>query len=91
VSCNGDPTPPLTLPVYRGILSRLVCDTRATWEAGRALWGRARRKSSASPARKQGRRRAGKGRRRKRRPHCHGVDRGASVTLRRKAADFLRV
>ncbi len=58
VSLNGEPTHPLTLPVYRGILTRLVGDTRETWEAGLALWGSARRKSPESPARKQGRRRS---------------------------------
>jgi len=91
VSFNGALMRPLPLPVYRGILTRLVGETRETWEAGLALWGGARRKSPESPARKQGRGRAGKGRRRKRMPPCNGVDRGASVPLRRKAADFLRV
>ena len=34
---------------------------------------------------------AGKGRRRKRTPRCHGVERGTNVPPRRQAADFLRV
>jgi hypothetical protein len=31
VSFNGELTHPLTLPVYRGILTRLVGETRETW------------------------------------------------------------
>jgi hypothetical protein len=53
VSFNGKPTHPLTLPVYRGILPRLVGKTRATWSAGFALWGSATPKSLESPERKQ--------------------------------------
>jgi hypothetical protein len=44
VSFSGQLTHPLTLPVYRGILSRLVGEPRETWEAGCALRGSARRK-----------------------------------------------
>jgi hypothetical protein len=58
VSLNGALTPPLTLPVSRGILTRLGGETRETWEAGFALWGGARRQSPESPARKPGRRRS---------------------------------
>jgi hypothetical protein len=53
VSMNGEPTHPLTRPVDRGILPRLVGETRRTWEAGLALRGGARRKSLESPERKQ--------------------------------------
>jgi hypothetical protein len=54
VSLNGKLTPPLTLPVSRGLLPRLVGETRGTWEAGCALWGGARRKPPESPTRKHG-------------------------------------
>ena len=56
-----EPTQPLTLPVYSGILTRLMGETRETWYAGLALWGGARRKSPESPTRKHGRGRSREG------------------------------
>ena len=52
---NGALPHPLTLPGSRGLLTRLVGETREPWSAGRALGGSARRKSPESPARTQGR------------------------------------
>jgi hypothetical protein len=53
---NGTLTPPLTLPVDRGILPRLVGEPRETWEAGCTLQGGARPTPLESPRRKRGRR-----------------------------------
>jgi hypothetical protein len=90
-SLNGTLTPLSTLPVYSGILTRLVGETRETWEAGCALWGSAKRQPPESPERTPGNDEAGKGRGRKRTPHGQGVDRGARAALRGTGADVPRV
>ena len=91
VSLEGEPTHLLTHSVQRDVLTRSICESCGTWEAGTFLRRVQCLTMRSRPPAREGNEGAGRGCGKKRRLHCNGGDRGSKFAPTRKRADFLQV